>query len=318
MKLGIAVLVLVGAGVGVYFLVSRGQGGATPAATPAAGLPAAPGADTSRRSALSADDDKDGLANGDELAWGSDPLKADTDGDGYLDGEEVRAGHDPRIAGPNDKLDGDSGRPAAGPVSNQERLAALQRAPTIDPYLRDDISYEIGGGNLTEAYEKKVPEGQRSKAGRIDFALAQPIETALPRPGSLPAAQSTTPALLRQYLDVAEDYTVLADQAQFTSAQSALFLNANPGGFAVMQQRFASYQERLKHVPVPEAALPLQTLLLAYSQAQTDALAQVSEVYTADPVKARVAVRQAAAMDQYYFPLIMGEFTRLHELADTL
>jgi hypothetical protein len=39
--------------------------------------------------------DSDGLLNGDEYFFGTDPTNPDTDGDGYLDGEEVANGSDP-------------------------------------------------------------------------------------------------------------------------------------------------------------------------------------------------------------------------------
>lgn len=37
----------------------------------------------------------DGLKDGEEEAYGTDPLLTDTDGDGYSDYEEVQAGSDP-------------------------------------------------------------------------------------------------------------------------------------------------------------------------------------------------------------------------------
>lgn len=45
------------------------------------------------------DSDDDGLTNGEEQDFATDPLKADTDGDGYLDGEEIENGFDPNGAG---------------------------------------------------------------------------------------------------------------------------------------------------------------------------------------------------------------------------
>ena len=44
------------------------------------------------------DDDGDGLTNGDEATYGTDPLVADTDGDGVSDGDEIAAGTDPLVA----------------------------------------------------------------------------------------------------------------------------------------------------------------------------------------------------------------------------
>lgn len=44
---------------------------------------------------LEHDADGDGLADGDEIAFGTDPHVQDTDGDGYGDGHEVREAYDP-------------------------------------------------------------------------------------------------------------------------------------------------------------------------------------------------------------------------------
>lgn len=41
------------------------------------------------------DFDHDGLDNGEEAVWKTDPYNSDTDGDGYFDGEEVASGHSP-------------------------------------------------------------------------------------------------------------------------------------------------------------------------------------------------------------------------------
>ena len=50
-----------------------------------------------------ADWDQDGLKDGDEIAFGSEPWVADADGDGLLDGDEFKVGSDPR----NVDTDGD-------------------------------------------------------------------------------------------------------------------------------------------------------------------------------------------------------------------
>lgn len=55
-------------------------------------------------SGSSVDTDGDGLFDGQEAFYGSDPKKLDTDGDGYKDGDEVKNGYDPTIAG-SAKLD---------------------------------------------------------------------------------------------------------------------------------------------------------------------------------------------------------------------
>ena len=46
-----------------------------------------------------ADEDNDGLINGDEQKYGTDPQNPDTDGDGFPDGAEIKNGYDPKGAG---------------------------------------------------------------------------------------------------------------------------------------------------------------------------------------------------------------------------
>lgn len=45
------------------------------------------------------DDDGDGLLNGDEFFYNTDPANSDTDGDGYSDGDEVKNGYNPNGEG---------------------------------------------------------------------------------------------------------------------------------------------------------------------------------------------------------------------------
>ncbi|MEX0931496.1 MAG: hypothetical protein WDZ88_01975 [Candidatus Paceibacterota bacterium] len=54
---------------------------------------------------VSQDSDSDGLADWEEVVWGTDAQNPDTDGDGTLDGEEVLLGRDPRKPAPNDRID---------------------------------------------------------------------------------------------------------------------------------------------------------------------------------------------------------------------
>lgn len=109
-------------------------------------------ASTETASWLGADDDRDGLSNGDELAvyntlpdkrdtdedglddgaelaWDTDPLDPDTDKDGIKDGTEVENGWDPT----NADTDGDGTPDASDPDPGQVPTLTPTPSPTITP-----------------------------------------------------------------------------------------------------------------------------------------------------------------------------------------
>ncbi|HLD25866.1 MAG TPA: hypothetical protein VJC05_02390 [Candidatus Andersenbacteria bacterium] len=266
------------------------------------------------------DSDGDGLINSEEGRYGSDPDNQDSDGDGYLDGEEIRAGHDPTKPAPNDLLASGAQTPTlAAQQESAQELASLSAGPVLDGYLKEDASLIVSEDNLTRTYEAAVPVEKRSEAAQTDFARQQLIQTALPRPasGDVPAGQPTSAALISQYLGVADDAGVLADTAQYSRAISDLVLQNDSSGITSMANQFRAYAERLKLTQVPEAAVNVHILLLAYAEAQSINFQQIA-LRSEDPVKSGVATRQAETMDQAYFPIIWGEFERLRELERAL
>lgn len=73
------------------------------------------------------DTDEDGLDDGAELAWGTDPLDPDTDKDGIKDGTEVESGWDPA----NADTDGDGTPDASDPDPGQVPTLTPTPSPTI-------------------------------------------------------------------------------------------------------------------------------------------------------------------------------------------
>jgi hypothetical protein len=78
------------------------------------------------------DTDADGLSDGYEQKYGTDPLLADSDGDGLSDGTEIARGLNPRL------LDSDNDGLADGFAADNNLVggpAAPATGPTLDPYV---------------------------------------------------------------------------------------------------------------------------------------------------------------------------------------
>ncbi len=92
-----------------------------------------------------ADEDGDGLTNGEEEALGTDPYRADTDGDGFSDGAEVAAGSDPLDAGSVPPLPGRAVAVApdgAWTWFNDER-AIFHQGSLFSGYVKGDGQYGV-------------------------------------------------------------------------------------------------------------------------------------------------------------------------------
>lgn len=89
---------------------------------------------------LRKDDDRDGLANEDEIGVMSDPLIPDSDGDGLFDGDEVKNGYDPLKSNEGGKLNYDN------PQITLPKFANIYK---IDQILPADLP-EGGTGILLE------------------------------------------------------------------------------------------------------------------------------------------------------------------------
>lgn len=259
------------------------------------------------------DNDQDGLNNSEELVWGTDASNPDTDGDGYLDGEEVAANHDPKKPAPDDLLTpASTPGPAAGGVPAP--LTGLTTT-NIASYFADNLDLAAEAPNLTNEYNNQYPEADRSPATMSDFAGKQAIITKLPRPqdSALPETKETTPALVAQYLAVANNQSALANSSIYSEAQYELFRNNNATVMNNIAGTINVYRGSLQKVPVPEIAAPAHVMLLGY----TDLLANTFEkiaLWNEDPVTSMVASRQLEAIDRIYYPIIQNELQRLEAL----
>jgi hypothetical protein len=277
-----------------------------------------------------ADEDGDGLSNGDEDTWGANPYVRDTDSDGFQDGEEVRAGHNPTIAGPNDILPpgfqpGQNLEPSAVPVTSPEltHFITLERPndsstlslATIDSLFVEGLDLSGGSSNFTQEYERLYAPAQRTAETLRKFTESKPLVTKLPSVANKPVIftnQSSTSAL-RTYLSVAREIRSVLDRELLIVALDQLFLDDNTSDINDLRRSIVLYQETLLATRVPPAAVALNKLLLGYTDVLAATLRQIG-LWEQDQVKALVGIRQLDAIDRLYYPLILQELRRLENL----
>jgi len=103
------------------------------------------------------DTDGDGLADWQEVLFGTDKDNPDTDGDGYLDGEEVLSYYDPLKPGPNDKLLESSARLGQS-KGNLTEYFASQLAEQMDSFglgLNTNSLLEISAQDILDNLSSK-------------------------------------------------------------------------------------------------------------------------------------------------------------------
>jgi len=310
--IGILVILIIGIlGGTVVFVISRlrqDSGPASTTTTTSTGLATAESGSPVVTNP-SGDDDADGLTNAEEVVWGTDPANDDSDGDGYLDGEEVAANHNPTIPSPNDKLP-EGFRPG-------QNLQPLDLAPIqVDQFFVNDLNLEADKANFTEEYRSRYSENERTQENLIAFAKEKPIITQLPTPRSesIRTVPNDTAIALNHYLDTASDLDGLISPTVMSQVFIDLFENddvTTAYGLAVATR---ARQQTIAELPVPPSAVPLQRLLLGFTEILIATYAQMA-VYNVDPAKALAAINQLDAIDRQYVPLIQQELIRLKALA---
>lgn len=256
------------------------------------------------------DEDGDGLSNQDEVLWGTDAFNPDTDGDNTSDGEEVAAGRNPTISGPNDRLP-EGFRP--GQELNPLDVARLEPL-AVDEFFSDNLDLSGGRANLTEAFEQEYDADQQSDIALEAFLISQPIITKLPEPTARAINQGRNDIFtLSRYLEVARGHVVMTDNAALERVVEATFENDDPSAALGMIIATRGFQEDLISQAVPPTAVPVQRLLLGYSELLAATLEIVSEA-DEDRVKALLAVMQLEEMRARYLPLIEQELERLSAL----
>lgn len=252
------------------------------------------------------DDDNDGLSNSDERLWGTSLTAADTDGDGFSDGQEVAANHNPTIPAPNDVLP-----PGFQPGRELTPLDEATSDPiAVDQFFEENLNLTIAPGrNLTEEYDRQVPDDQKTPTALVRFAQQQPIITKLPAVRDS-VIRVGSPQDRAAYIAGVGDLEILSDPAALSSALQELVERNNPGQIQGLASQMRLYQEDLLELSVPSEAISLHKLLLGYTELLAATFDQIAQ-WREDPIKAVTALHQLDQIDRQYFPLIHRELIRL-------
>lgn len=312
--IGILIVLIVGIlGGTVVFVVQRLRGtDAEPVATTTQETgtldPARPGQATIVNP--QEDSDSDGLTNAEEAVWGTDPKNADTDGDSYRDGDEVKASHNPTIPGPNDKL------PAG--FNPQQNVNPLAAAPLqVDQFFADDLNLSAQTPNYTTEYNSRFSVDQRTQETLVAFVKEKPIITQLPsvKDQAITTTQADSALTIGHYLDTANHLDALMNPVTMSEVLADLLGNNDASSAYGMAVQTRLYQNELKALSVPPAAVPVHKLLLGFTELLVYTYTQMA-AYNGDPVKAMVAVNQLDALDTKYVSLLQQELARLTTLAE--
>ena len=307
--IGILVVLILGVlGGTVVFIVQRFGGQQPVTSTGTADTPSLTAAQEGGQQVVDpqGDSDNDGLPNAQEIIWGTDPDNPDSDGDGFTDGEEVASNHNPTVVGPNDLLpQGFLPRVDIQPDATQPVAIEQLFATRVDLFPHD-------GRNLTNEYNARFSESERSTETAVIFAKEQGIITALPAVSdtNIPFTNNDSRLTLGHYLDMANAYTSLLDATTVGEIFSDLFDNNNVSSAAGMAVYVTDYQAELRITPVPPSAANLHKLLLGFTEVLRATYTQMT-AYNDDPIKAMNAIYQLEILDQQYVPLIRNEIRRL-------
>jgi hypothetical protein len=102
------------------------------------------------------DTDQDGLSDGEEKMYGTDPNKADTDSDGYTDGAEVKSGYDPTKAAPGDKIVSSTAQIVSNNQASQSTAEKITTDTNTDTTKDSTTNASAEERNLTQEFSAKV------------------------------------------------------------------------------------------------------------------------------------------------------------------
>lgn len=249
-----------------------------------------------------ADEDGDGLSNGDEKSWGASVTTADSDGDGFKDGEEVRSGHNPTIAGPNDKLP--PGFVPGRGITDHTTTPAAAPSQTTSLLLAESR-------NLTEEYEKQVSFAERSPGKRLEFVQSLNLSTDLPAvpPNSLKVGQQNSQVDVYFYTLAIQHDDLFLNEQRLQDALAA-FHSGNFAGVEALRDEWRKYRDRLQALTIPPAATQTHQLLLGYSEMMATLFNEMA-LSGDDTIRGLAALVQFDKTRSLWWPKVQQELGRL-------
>ena len=242
-------------------------------------------ADEAKNLTLFEDFDQDGLSNGEEYAYGTDPHVADTDGDGYSDGVEVESGFDPLKPAPGDKIITKDTSPKIEPLHTSTTNITDRVSESLATYLADQQesgTESINPDDLAAAVSKAVDQD-------VDFLDPEVINL----DDVLVKDQSYDKMSSREKKE-----QIKKDTTEYFTSLSYIFINSFPQGyfdrapeevqkelvaqmaeystsftaynyFEDMARRSVEAQKQMRSLTVPESLLDIHTealYLLRYTE----------------------------------------------------
>lgn len=177
---------------------------------------------------FASDTDVDGLSDGKEIIYGSDPLRNDTDGDSYLDGQEVSAGYDPLVAG-------------------QTRISERKDANLSIQYFAW-LAQKSGSQNPALA-AKEIEIFLREK-GLLAFRLPAVVEYDI-------RFTNNDPQKIADYLTLVDTLSLPEEGSPYLAFAGQLIGNSGTNALSAILAKLDAQLKQIENAPVPPALVDL-------------------------------------------------------------